>query len=93
MSADSEKERNKGNVLKRISRIEGQLKGIKKMVEDERGCTDILTQMMAVSGAMKGTLSVMIRGNLCECMESMKENGKMDEGALEELVKTLSKVL
>ncbi len=80
-------------VLKRIQRMEGQLRGIRKMVEEERSCTEILTQLLAVSGAMKGTISQVIKSNLCECMERVKENGAINPEAVEELVKTLSKAL
>ncbi len=80
-------------VLKRIQRMEGQLRGIRKMVEEERSCTEILTQLLAVSGAMKGTISQVIKSNLCECMERVKKNGAINPEAVEELVKTLSKAL
>lgn len=90
---DFNKDDSREKVLKRIQKIEGQLRGVRKMIEDERTCKDILTQLLAVSGAMKGTISQVIKGNLCECVQNINSDGEFDQDAIEELVKTLSKAL
>ena len=90
---DFDKDDSREKVLKRIQKIEGQLRGVRKMIEDERTCKDILTQLLAVSGAMKGTISQVIKGNLCECVQNINSDGAIDQDAIEELVKTLSKAL
>ena len=92
-TVENEKAKNREKVIKRIQRMEGQLRGIRKMVEDDRECKDILTQMLAVSGAMRGTISTVIKSNLCECVQKIMENDTDGNDTVEELVNILSKAL
>jgi DNA-binding FrmR family transcriptional regulator len=57
------KERN----LKRLRRIEGQVRGLQKMVEDERYCADILTQISSVHEAMRAVGRELMRNHLKHC--------------------------
>jgi len=60
----AEKER----LLTRLRRIEGQVRGLQKMVEDERYCADVLTQVAAVQASLRGTAEVLLQGHLRHCV-------------------------
>ena len=57
-----------GTQLHRINRIEGQVRGIKKMVEDERYCLDILTQIKAVKSALTSVETNIVEDHLNHCV-------------------------
>lgn len=61
--------------LKRLKRLEGQVRGIQKMVEDDRYCADILVQISAVHEALRGVSRELMRNHLRHCATSaMKES-------------------
>ena len=53
--------------LKRLNRIEGQIRGIHKMVEEERYCADVLTQVASVHEALRGVGRAMLHNHLRHC--------------------------
>ncbi len=56
--------------LNRLNRIEGQIKGIKKMVEERRYCVDILTQLKAVGSAIKKVEHAVLRDHIRGCLKN-----------------------
>ena len=58
------------NVSKRLSRIEGQVRGLQKMIEDDRYCVDILVQVKAVSAAMKKVEGELLKDHVDHCLAS-----------------------
>ena len=59
--------------LTRLRRIEGQIRGIQKMVEDDRYCVDILTQTSAASAALRGVEEIVLENHLNTCVaDAMK---------------------
>ena len=56
------------DLLKRLSRIEGQVRGIAKMVEQDKYCIDILTQVSAASQAMQRVALRLLDGHLSHCV-------------------------
>jgi DNA-binding FrmR family transcriptional regulator len=77
----------KSDVLKRLAYIEGHLKGIRKMVEDDKYCVDILKQTYAVRRAIDKLEGVLMQGHLHGCVRSGFHEGRDDEmvGELTEL--------
>jgi DNA-binding FrmR family transcriptional regulator len=65
--------------LKRLRRIEGQVRGLQKMVEEERYCADVLTQLSSVHEALRGVAREVMRNHLKHCATSAIRSG--DEGA------------
>lgn len=64
-------------ILGRLRRIEGQIRGLQRMVEEQAPCAEVLTQVSAVTAAMKKTGNAIIRANMARCMaESAGGNGK-----------------
>ncbi len=57
----------KAGVLTRLRRIEGQVRGLQKMVEEERYCTDVITQITSVQEALRGAGRELLRNHLKHC--------------------------
>jgi DNA-binding FrmR family transcriptional regulator len=57
-------------ILQHLRRIEGQVKGIHRMVAEERPCDDVLTQIMAVKAALDRVTSDLVQTNLATCFDS-----------------------
>jgi DNA-binding FrmR family transcriptional regulator len=56
------------NVSKRLARIEGQVRGLSKMIEDDRYCIDVLTQVKAVSAALKKVEGELLKDHADHCL-------------------------
>ena len=69
----------KSSCLKRLGRIEGQVRGIARMVEDDRYCIDIVTQISAVRAALKRVEEEVLRDHVTHCVEHAIASGDADE--------------
>lgn len=78
-------------LLNRLNRIEGQIRGIKKMVETDAYCTDILVQVSAVNAALNSFNKELLASHIRTCVANDIRNGK-DE-TIDELVVTLQKLM
>ena len=78
-------------LLNRLSRIEGQVRGIRKMVETDCYCTDILTQVSAVQAALNAFNRELLSSHIRTCVADDIRSGK-DE-TIDELVQTLQKLM
>lgn len=83
----------KAAVLNRLRRIEGQVRGLQKMVEDERYCADILVQVSSVQEALRGVGRSMLRNHLEHCATSAirSDDPAMREAMYDELVDLMFK--
>jgi len=79
------KSETKDDAIKRLSYIEGHLAGVKKMVDEERYCVDILRQTFAVRRALQKLESQLIDGHLRTCVVDGVKEGR-EEQVLSELV-------
>lgn len=70
---------NKDKLLNRLNRIEGQVRGISRMIEDGRYCIDVLTQLQAVRAALGRVETEMLRDHLGHCIEGAIVSGDKDE--------------
>ena len=70
---------NKEKLLNRLSRIEGQVRGIHKMVNDDRYCIDVLTQLQAVRAAVSKVETTMLQDHLGHCIEGAITSGNVAE--------------
>lgn len=80
------------DLLNRLNRIEGQVRGIKAMVQEERYCTDILVQVSAIQSALNGFCKVLLSNHIRTCVVEDIKNGKEDE-AIAELCETIKKMM
>ena len=72
-------DRNNRPVLNRLSRIEGQVRGIARMVVEGRYCIDVLTQLQAVRAAVARVETEMLKDHLSHCVESAIVSGDAGE--------------
>lgn len=64
----------KKNVLVRLNRIEGQIRGIRKMIENEEDCKSVLTQLSAVRSALESTSAIVLDTHAKECLSGIISN-------------------
>ncbi len=87
-------EREKKDVLLRLRRIEGQLRGLQRMVEEGVPCADILTQVAAVTAATKKVGMVVVKTYMEECLDkTRRQSGAKTEGALKDFQKAVSRYI
>jgi DNA-binding FrmR family transcriptional regulator len=65
----------KSSCLKRLNRIEGQVRGLTRMVEDDRYCIDIVTQIAAVRAALRRAEEEILRDHVAHCVEHAVASG------------------
>ena len=85
----SEKEHK--DLLNRLSRIEGQVRGIKRMVDEDAYCIDILTQVSAVNAALNSFNKVLLADHIKTCVTEDIKSG--NDETVDELVKVLQKLM
>lgn len=83
---------NKEAILKRLKRAEGQVRGVAKMVEEDKYCIDILTQINALQAAVDKVAIELMRDHAKHCMMGIKNETEQKEKA-EELVGAISRML
>ena len=78
--------------LKRLRRIEGQVRGLQKMVEGDRYCADVLTQLAAVQEALRSVGKELLRHHLRHCAaDALRQGGAPAESASDELIELFYK--
>ena len=68
--------------ITRLKRSEGQLRGIQKMMEEERDCIDIITQLTAVRSSVDRIIELMITENLTTCINDPLEDPQAQKGKI-----------
>ncbi len=63
------------SLLRRLRRIEGQIRGLQRMIETGRECDAVLTQFSAVNAALKQTAALMVSAHLVQCIRAELDNG------------------
>lgn len=79
------------SLLNRLNRIEGQVRGVHRMVEEDAYCTDILVQVSAVREALNAFNRELLSRHIRTCVADDLRNGREDTA--EELVQTLQKLM
>ena len=69
----------KASCQKRLSRIEGQVRGLSRMVEDDRYCIDIVTQIAAARAALRRAEEVILRDHVAHCVDEAITSGNRTE--------------
>lgn len=83
---DIMKRENKSQAVRRLKLIEGQLRGLQKMVEEDKYCIDIITQASAVKAALSGVEDLLLENHLTTHVLEQVKNGE-DKKATEEILK------
>ena len=84
--------KNERDIKIRLNKIDGQLNGIYKMIEDGRECIEILNQISSIRAALKGVSKEIIKNHLNICITDAIKNGNTGKELIEELVDNISKV-
>jgi DNA-binding FrmR family transcriptional regulator len=69
----------KPKLLNRLRRIEGQVRGVARMIEEDRYCIDVMTQLRAVRAALSRVEGELLKGHLDHCIESAIVSGDQTE--------------
>ncbi len=75
----------------RLSRIEGQVRGVRNMVENDAYCVDILTQISAIQSALSSFSKELISSHIKSCVVNDIKNDRLD--TVDELVKTVERMM
>ena len=86
-----EKYMSKSKYITRLKRSEGQLRGIQKMIEEERDCMDIITQLSAVRSSVDRVMELLITENLVECINNPIKNPDEQKEKMEKAIRYLVK--
>lgn len=81
----------KNESLLRLKKIEGQIRGIMKMVENDKYCIDIINQVTAAEKALKGVSKIIMKRHVESCVATAISMGQ-GKDAIDELVETIYKV-
>ena len=89
MSHHSEK--TKKNLVTRLNRIEGQIRGIKRLIETDTYCDDVITQIAASQAALNGVAKILLEAHMKECVANRIQEGDME--VLDEVLVTIQKLM
>lgn len=83
----------KSTCLKRLSRIEGQVRGLARMIEEDRYCIDVITQVAAVRAALRRVEEQVLKDHVAHCVEHAIHSGDAAEQRkkIEELIDVLKR--
>ncbi len=75
----AEMSQNRQSIVKRLNRIEGQVKGVVRMLEEDRYCIDILHQIQAIKAALTKAETELLRAHAGECVDDALRQGTVQE--------------
>ncbi|GAA0330824.1 metal-sensitive transcriptional regulator [Bacillus carboniphilus] len=81
----------KSNLVSRLNRIEGQIRGIKGLIEKDTYCDDVITQISATQSALNSVAKILLDGHLRSCVVERIQDG--DDEVLDELLTTIHKLM
>lgn len=81
----------KKDILNRLKRAEGQLRGIQKMIEDEQECIDIVTQLTAVRSSINRTLGLVIGNKITQVMTNPVDNPEEQDAKIQQVLDMIVK--
>ena len=78
-------------MINRINRIQGQLNGVIKMMEEEKDCREVITQLSASKSSIQRLMGIIVSENLIECVKLAEENNESSQELINEAVNLLVK--
>ncbi|PAE26177.1 MULTISPECIES: metal-sensitive transcriptional regulator [Bacillaceae] len=81
----------KNNLVTRLNRIEGQIRGIKGLIEKDTYCDDVITQISATQSALNSVAKILLEGHLKGCVADRLQEG--DTEVLDEVLVTIQKLM
>ena len=84
----------KASVAKRLNRIEGQVRGLSRMVEEDRYCIDVLTQISAIQSGLKAVALSLLDQHLAHCVvHAAREGGEEEARKLTEVSEAIARLV
>lgn len=83
----------KDQILKRLNRVEGQVRGVSKMVQDDKYCIDILTQVSAAKAALDKVALELLRDHARHCLNNTEVLSRGEGDKADELVGAINRML
>jgi DNA-binding FrmR family transcriptional regulator len=80
----------KGNLQTRLRRIEGQVRGVQRMLDEDRDCQDVLQQLAAVRSAFRNASQIFVRSYALQCIHD-PDSGLSDEELVEQMLAVFSR--
>lgn len=84
-------EKTKQNLVIRLNRIEGQIRGVKGLIEKDTYCDDVLNQIAAIQSALNGVGKLLLEGHMKSCVIERIQEG--DHEVIDELLITVNKLM
>lgn len=78
-------------VKNRVKRLEGQLRGVLRMMEEGKDCKEVITQLSAARSAIERSIGLVVSANLVECVRAADEQGDETDEIIKEAVNLLMK--
>lgn len=78
-------------ILNRLKRTEGQVRGIQKMIEEEKTCSDVITQLSAVRSSIDRIMGLIVAENLKNCLENPELDHEAQEKKIQQAVQLIVK--
>ncbi|MBO8178015.1 metal-sensitive transcriptional regulator [Aeribacillus pallidus] len=79
------------DIKNRLRRLEGQVRGVLRMMEEEKHCKDVVTQLSAIRSAVDRSIGLIVAKNLEACIREANKKGTNAEEAIQEAVQMLVK--
>lgn len=87
------KARDKEKVQNRLKRIEGQVRGLQRMVDEEAYCVDVLTQISSSVSALEKVATILLQDHVAHCVRESIENGEQADEKIQELTAAVERFL
>lgn len=81
----------KNNLTSRLNRIEGQIRGVRRLIENDTYCDDVLTQIAAAQSALNSVSRILLEGHMKSCVVERIREG--DEEVIDELMVTVNRLM
>ena len=81
----------KKNLVTRLNRIEGQIRGVKGLIERDTYCDDVITQISATQSALNSVARILLEGHLKNCVVERIQDGEME--VVDEVLVTIQKLM
>lgn len=78
-------------IIHRLRRTEGQIRGIQKMIEDDKECIDVITQLSAVRSSIDRVMGMIVAENLKDCFENPQQDIQEQSKKIDQAIKMIIK--
>lgn len=81
----------KKDIINRLKRTEGQIRGIQRMIEEEKSCFDVITQLTAIRSSINSTMGVIIGEKITQVIENPSDDPQLQEERINQVINLIIK--